>query len=207
MSVGISPTSKPAVFVVEDDVDMRTSLNNILTNAKFDAQCFCSPAEFLDYYEPEMAGCLVLDFQLPEMDGLTLYNRLKALNRTLPFIVISGYATVPRVLEAFHLGAIDFLEKPFGRAQFLEKVTLAVNQDVSERRRRDERSRVLARLALLTPRESEVTRLLVEGLATSEIATKLGISPKTAHNHRARILAKMQVHNVPKLLRLINLEQ
>ena len=140
------------VFVVEDDDDMRTSLQDTLTNAAFNTKCFRTPSEFLEFYEHGMAGCLVVDFQLPEMNGLQLFDRLKDTNRQLPFIVISGFATVSRVCDSFHQGAIDFLEKPFGRAELLEQVNIALKQDSENRRRQREREIVARRLDLLCPR-------------------------------------------------------
>ena len=188
------------VFVIDD---MRISLESILSNAGIAARCFRAPSEFLDCYRSEMAGCLVIDVELPEMDGLELCARLQETDCALPFIVISGFANVPRVLNAFRQGAVDFLEKPFGRAQLLECVERAIQSDTEARRRQQKRIHVMARVESLTPRENEVLRLLSQGLEAKQIAGKLGISPKTAHNHRAHILEKMEVDNVPKLVRLL----
>ncbi|MDP6558113.1 MAG: response regulator [Pirellulaceae bacterium] len=202
-----SESAEPIVFVVEDDDDMRISLHETLTKASLNTKCFRVPSEFLEYYKCSMGGCLVVDFQLPEINGLQLYDRLAEMKYTLPFIVISGFANVSRVRDAFRQGAVDFLEKPFGRAELLEQVNVALEQDAENRQRQRERDTVAARLVLLTPREKELMNLLTDGWETKAIANKLGISRKTAHNHRAHILEKMKVDNVPRLVRLIQTVQ
>ena len=113
-------SSEPTVFVVEDDDDMRLSLKNTFTKAGLNTRCFRAPSEFLDFYTRGMEGCLVVDYQLPEMNGLELFKNLKEKNSELPFIVISGFATVPRVRDAFRQGAVDFL------------LSLAANDHLSE---------------------------------------------------------------------------
>lgn len=150
-----------------------------------------------------LEGCLVVDFQLPEMNGLQLCKVLTEMKCELPFIVISGFANVPRVRDAFRQGAVDFLEKPFGRVELLEQVNVALKQAAEIRQRERERENIAARIVLLTPREKEFMSLLTDGWETKTIAKKLGISRKTAHNHRAHILEKMQVDNIPRLIRLI----
>ena len=158
----------------------------------------------MEFYQRGMAGCLVVDFQLPEMNGLQLYNRLVEMDCELPFIVISGFASVSRVRDAFHQGTVDFLEKPFGRAELLEQVNVALQRDAKNRHRQREQETLAARLVLLTPREKELISLLTDGWETKAIANKLGISRKTAHNHRAHILEKMQVDNIPRLVRMFH---
>ncbi len=195
--------SEPTVFVVEDDDDMRVSLKNTFTKAGLNTRCFRAPSEFLDFYTRGMEGCLVVDYQLPEMNGLELFKNLKEKNSELPFIVISGFATVARVRDAFHLGVVDFLAKPFGRVELLDKVKLALQRDADMRQVQRVRDSVTARLDLLTPREKEFISHLADGFETKAIASKLGISHKTAHNHRASILEKMQVDNVPRLIRMV----
>ena len=180
---------------------MRESIAQILENANFTTQTFSAPSEFLESYSQKMSGCLIIDYQLPEMNGLELYQCLSGCS--LPFIVISGVANVRRVLASFRQGAVDFLEKPFGRAELLDRVADAMNRDYKARRENRLRADVNQRLQSLSPREREVMRLLAEGHEAKLIANMLGISPKTAHNHRARILEKMSVDNVPKLLRLL----
>ena len=196
--------AEPTVFVVDDDNDMRISLQNTLTKAALNTKCFHAPSEFLEFYQRGMAGCLVVDFQLPEMNGLQLYNRLVEMDCELPFIVISGFASVSRVRDAFHQGTVDFLEKPFGRAELLEQVNVALQRDAKNRHRQREQETLAARLVLLTPREKELISLLTDGWETKAIANKLGISRKTAHNHRAHILEKMQVDNIPRLVRMFH---
>ena len=186
---------------------MRLSLKNTFTKVGLNTRCFCAPSEFLDFYTRGMEGCLVVDYQLPEMNGLELFKNLKEKNSELPFIAISGFATVPRVRDAFHLGAVDFLAKPFGRAELLDQVKIALQQDADMRQVQRVRDSVTVRLEKLTPREKEFMSLLTDGFETKTIASKLGISHKTAHNHRASILQKMQVENVPRLIRMILIAQ
>ena len=191
---------RDSVFVVDDDVDMRRSLDVMFQDAGLSVNTFASPEEFLEYFRPEMRGCLVLDLQLPGMSGLELQEVLANQGCQLPFIMITGYGDVPQVIEAFRRGAVDFIEKPFHAEQLLSRVRNALESMKSDLRSHEVQSGMSALCEGLTPRERELMDFLVSGLSTKQAALEMGISPKTAYVHRARVLEKMQVESVLQLV-------
>ncbi|MCA9143097.1 MAG: response regulator transcription factor [Planctomycetaceae bacterium] len=191
---------RDSVFVVDDDVDMRRSLDVMFQDAGLSVNTFASPEEFLEYFRPEMRGCLVLDLQLPGMSGLELQEALANQGCQLPFIMITGYGDVPQVIEAFRRGAVDFIEKPFHAEQLLSRVRNALESMKSDLRSHEVQSGMSALCEGLTPRERELMDFLVSGLSTKQAALEMGISPKTAYVHRARVLEKMQVESVLQLV-------
>lgn len=197
------PPSKESlgnVFVVDDDRDMRRSLEMIFQEAGIAVNTFESPKEFLDYYQLEMRGCLVLDLELPGMSGLELQEALAERGCQLPFVMITGYGDVPRVIEAFRRGAVDFIEKPFRSEQLLSRVRKALASLREETRKEREQSGISKQSNSLTARERELMEHLLSGLSTKQAAQKMVISPKTAYVHRARVLEKMRVESVLQLM-------
>ena len=191
------------VFLVEDDEAIRNAISCTLENADYEITSFHSSTDFLQFCSPEMTGCLILDLCLPGMNGLELYEELKKQKIDLPFVVVSGSADVTEAISAFRLGAVDFLQKPIERCDLLHAVKSASEKATQEQRRKAEREEVSSRLARLTPREREIVQLVTEGLGTKGIASELEISTKTVQHHRARVLEKLDVENVPKLLKMM----
>lgn len=189
------------VFIIDDDEDMRHSLGNILQDTGYEIRMFSSPEEFLAYYRPEFRGCLILDLELPGMNGLELHEALLKQGSSMPFIMITGYGDVPRVIEAFRRGAVDFIEKPFRSAQLLTRVQQMLELVQDEILKEQEHSTTQSLVHSLTPRERELMELLTRGFSTKKAAAEMGISPKTAHVHRSRVLEKMQVESVSQLIR------
>jgi len=193
---------QPVVFVVDDDDAMRHGLEFLLASAGYPAEGFDSAQAFLDYYRPEMRGCLLLDVRMPGMNGLELQQHLQAERIPIPVIIVTAFANVPMAVRAIQAGAFDFIEKPFEGADLLERVRRALTQ---ERERRDDdacRRETEHRLASLTPREREVMDLVVVGRLNKQIAGDLGISMKTVENHRARVMDKMGVESLAELVRM-----
>jgi len=203
-SIVKSTMTKPTVFVVDDDDGMRKSLGRLLKSAGFHEECYGSAEEFLDQHDPSRPGCLVLDVCMDEMTGLELQEELNNRAVTMPIIIISGYADVPNVVTAVKGGAVDFLEKPFNDELLLERVQQAIELDDRRREQAQRTAETAARLETLTPRETQVMKLLVGGRRTKQIAYDLNISPKTADIHRAHVLEKMQVDTVVDLVRLVH---
>lgn len=191
---------RDSVFVVDDDDDMRHSLDIMFQDAGLSVITFARPEEFLEYFQPEMLGCLVLDLQLPGMSGLELQEALAKKGCQLPFIMITGYGDVPQVIEAFRRGAVDLIEKPFRSEQLLARVRKAMETMKSDLRSREAQSGMSELCESLTPRERELMSFLVSGLSTKQAALEMGISPKTAYVHRSRILEKLQVESVLQLV-------
>lgn len=195
----------PVVYVVDDDDDMRDSLEHTLRDEGFRVELFAAPGEFLAAFQPERPGCIVVDLRLPEMSGIQMCEQVIRETRSIPFIVITGHGAVPEAVTAMKLGAIDFLEKPFRARQLLERVRDAIGRDLAACRAEAVRVGVRNLADALTPREREVMGLLVSGQSTKRIASMLGISVKTAHIHRAKVFEKMQVDNLAKLVQLLHM--
>jgi two-component system response regulator TtrR len=191
------------VTVVDDEHHMRDSLVWMLRTRGFQVEAFSSPREILDFQAPDIPGCLVADYQLPGMSGLELQRELRHRGSRRPFIIITGHGEVHSAVDSMREGAIDFILKPFEQHQFLNRVREALRQDLDQRRRRKESSRLRERIDRLTPREREVMDLVVEGRLTKQIAQQLGISVKTVEVHRSHVTKKMEVSSVAQLVRLV----
>jgi RNA polymerase sigma factor (sigma-70 family) len=193
---------RPTVFVIDDDASVRKSLARLLRSEGFAVEALESADEFLARYLRERPGCIVLDFQMPGLDGLELQSRLKEVDCELPVVFISGHGDVPCSVRAMKEGAVDFLTKPFEDEQLLAAVRRALERDRTQRAMRREREDVDGRLALLTPREREVFRHIVLGMLNKEVAEQMGISEKTVKVHRARVMEKMEADSLAELVRL-----
>jgi two-component system, LuxR family, response regulator FixJ len=193
---------EPTVFVVDDDPAMRDSLRWLLESVGLQVQTYATAAEFLAGRDPAAPGCLVLDVRMPGMSGLDLQEELRRRRTDLPTIVVTGHAEVPMAVRAVKAGAIDFIEKPFSDQLLLDRVRQALEMDRLEREARARREEARRRVGHLTPREREVLDLVVAGRANKEIASVLGLSPKTVEVHRARVMEKMEVDSLADLIRV-----
>jgi RNA polymerase sigma factor (sigma-70 family) len=193
---------EPIVFVVDDDPAMRDSLRWLLESVGLQVQTYATAAEFLAGRDPSTPGCLVLDVRMPGMSGLDLQEELRRRHTDLPTIVVTGHAEVPMAVRAVKAGAIDFIEKPFSDQLLLDRVRQALEIDRQEREARARREEARRRVGHLTPREREVLDLVVAGRANKEIASALGLSPKTVEVHRARVMEKMEVDSLADLIKV-----
>ncbi len=191
----------PTVFVVDDDEDVRRSLERLLRAAGLQSRLFASPQQFLAQAR-DVPGCLVLDLRMPQMSGLDLQARLAKSGLQLPVIFLTGHGDVPTTVRAMKSGAADFLTKPYRGKDLLAAVQAAIEKDRIQRQIRLEQADIRRRAASLTPREMEVFRLVVSGAANKVIADRLGIAERTVKVHRARVMEKMQVVSVAELTRL-----
>jgi FixJ family two-component response regulator len=193
---------EPNVFVIDDDQAVRESLALLLKSMGQKARLFDSAQAFLDQYDPDMNGCIVLDIRMPGMSGVELQQRLKAMRCTIPVIFVTGHGDVPMAVEAMHQGAYDFIQKPFRDQELLDRINQALNWD-QEHRSEDERRRsVQERFGSLTPREREVMDCVVRGLANKVIAMDLDLSQRTVEIHRARVMEKMNARSLADLVRM-----
>ena len=195
--------SEPTVFVVDDDPAVLRGLRLLMKSVKLNVETYLSAQEFLDDYDPAQPGCLLLDLRMPGISGLELQEILRTRNIPIPIIIITGYGEVPAAVQAMRKGAVDFLEKPFNDQVLLDHVQKAIAEDAQIRQQRAEQEAVLARFALLTPREREVMDLVIAGKSNKVIASQLGISPKTVEFHRSHIMKKMKVGSVAGLVALV----
>ncbi|GGX60397.1 DNA-binding response regulator [Tateyamaria omphalii] len=194
------------VFIVDDDEDIRSSLSRALTKRGYNVKSFESADVFLNAYDPDQSGCLVLDYGMPGMNGLQLQERLAQKDYLLPIIFITGHGGVPESVQAIKAGAIDFLEKPFRQSLLLEHIDAALKEDQKARASRARMNSVHARVDTLTKREWEIAHMMAQdssNTSSKQIGLSLNISPRTVDHHRARILEKMQVASVAELVHLL----
>jgi len=189
------------VFLIDSNPVALRAMRRLLGSDGLNVETYWTAAEFLDEYDPDRSGCLVLDVHLPGMGGLDLQERLVSGGRCLPIIFVTDGGDVPTCVRAMKLGAVDFLEKPVNDQKLLSLIRAAIDQDAQrcllERQRRETRSR----LDRLTPREREVMSELLKGKSAKGIATDLGIAAKTVFRHRARVLQKLRVESEIELMR------
>jgi FixJ family two-component response regulator len=192
------------VYVVDDDVRMCEALGELLTSLDVASVTFGSVAEYVDYPKPDLPACLILDLELPDINGLDFQRQLRGAAHP-PIVFITGHGDIPSSVRAIKDGAVDFLVKPFSQQHLMAAIDTAIAGDRQARRERAERARLQQRHASLTPRESEVLPLVVSGLLNKQAAAELGISEVTLQQHRSRIMQKMAAASFADLVRMAGL--
>ena len=193
----------PLVFVVDDDGDVTTQIEQLLETVGLKTRAYHSATEFLDSYNPDQPGCLILDVRMPGMSGLELQAKLVTDSIPLPIIFLTGYGDVPMVVEAMKMGAVGFIEKPFRNQVLVDAIHEALATEGTVRQQQAQRNRVEEKLAKLSKRERQVMAVLLTGKTTKAVAAKLGISRKTVDYHRARIIHKMRVDSLLEIAQLV----
>lgn len=194
-------TARELVYLVDDDLRIRESIVELLDSLQFEAIAFESAAAYLDHIRADDAACMILDLQLPDINGLDLQQRLNDEN-SMPIIFISGHGDVPTTVKAMKAGAIEFLTKPIHEESLIEAVRSALVRDRRIRMKRAELALLQERLASLTPREREVFPLIVGGLLNKQVAATLGISEVTVQVHRGQVMRKMAADSFADLVRM-----
>jgi FixJ family two-component response regulator len=192
----------PIVFVVDDDVAIRESLEALLCCAGWRVQTFESTQEFLTYPRVLAPSCLVLDVTLPDGNGLDLQTRIAVDRADMPIIFITGHGNIPMTVRAMKAGAIEFLTKPFRSEVLLSAIQNAIEQSHVALRDAASLAAVRASYALLTSREREVMALVVCGRLNKQIGGELGISEITVKAHRGRVMQKMKANSLADLVRI-----
>jgi len=202
--VGSSPmaTAKPIVFVVDDDVWIRESLQTLLCDEGWHSETFASAQEFLDRPRAFVPSCLVLDISLPGLNGLDLQKRIAVERTDMPIIFITGHGDIPMSVGAMKAGAVEFLTKPFNDEVLLTAIRQALERSRQALAQETKIQELLDRYASLTPRERDVMGLVVSGLLNKQIAGELGITESTVKAHRGQVMQKMKANSVADLVKM-----
>ena len=190
------------IHIVDDDPSMLRYLSDLVNTLDYNSQTYDSASNFLDTYNNDGLGCLILDLRLPGISGLELHQQLPEIGVDLPVIMISGFGDISTVVKAMKSGVLDFLEKPFKGQELLELIHKAINQHKEIREKKNTQNKALTRLDSLTKREKQVMELVVAGMLNKDIAKELEISIKTVEVHRANVMDKMSANSVADLVRM-----
>lgn len=196
------PDPASVVFVVDDDESLRRSLERLLRVSGHDVRSFPSAAAFLEHPRSDCTCCLLLDIRMPHLTGLDVQRAVNAVERTLPVILMTGFADMEACILGMKAGAVDFLLKPFDDDQLLGAVSNALSRSREARQQRAEYLKLRERFDLLTPRERQVFDLVSQGLLNKQIAGRLGTREGTVKLHRANLVRKLQANSVSDLVRM-----
>ena len=190
------------VFVIDDEMPMRKAIGRLLESEGYSVEMFVGAREFLDRPPPKGPSCVVVDLNMPELNGLELQRALAKSGRAEQLIFITGGASVPTCVEAMKSGAIDYLSKPFRDEDLLSAVEQALTRASEQWVKSSQHKEARVRLATLTPREFEVLKLVISGMLNKQIAGRLGTTEATVKVHRGRVMEKMGVKSVAELVLL-----
>ena len=192
----------PIVYIVDDDSAVRESLGWLVASANLETSAFASAEAFLKAYDRSRPACLVLDLRMPGMSGLELQERLVRDRVDVPTIIVTGYGEVPTAVRAMRAGAVDFLEKPYRDEQILACIRTSIWRDIRARTSAQRIQKLRSQVRDLTPRESQVMKRVVRGMANKQIASDLKVTEKTVEFHRGRVMKKFGIKSVAELVRI-----
>jgi FixJ family two-component response regulator len=192
---------RPLVLIVDDDVAVRTSIEELMLSVGIDAAGFGSTRELLEAELPERPGCLVLDVRMPGSSGLDLQAHFAATGNAKPIVFLTGHGDIPMTVQAMKAGAVDFLTKPVRDQSLLDAVTMGIERDFARRAEARAIKQHADRYVMLTPRERQVLRQVALGRLNKQIAFDLGISEVTVKLHRSSVMRKMEATTVGELIR------
>jgi FixJ family two-component response regulator len=195
--------SNSLVFLIDDDASVRKGVSRLLRSAGYNNETFGSASDFLSREQHSGPSCVIVDVQMPGINGIDLQNVLIQRRREEQLVFITGHGDIPICAQAMKAGAVDFLPKPFRDSQLLESVERALAHAAVQRRRGAEKTKARRMLDLLTPREFEVMQLVVTGMLNKQIAAELGTAEKTIKVHRGRVMKKLGIASVAELVRLV----
>jgi len=196
------PPASPIIFIVDDDISVRESLELLIQNEGWQPKTFASAQEFLACPRAVVPSCLVLDVSLPGLDGLELQKRIAVERTDMPIIFITGYGDVPKTVQAMKRGAVEFLTKPFNDEVLLAAIKQALERSRVALAQETEMRELRERYSSLTPREQQVMALVVSGLLNKQVGGELGISEITVKAHRGQVMQKMKANSVADLVKM-----
>jgi FixJ family two-component response regulator len=191
----------PIVYIVDDDVSVGRALSLLLKSHGFKVEVFTRAAGFLAFKHLKLPSCLVLDIQLPDINGFLLQETMERRGISIPIVFITGHGDIPMSVKGMKAGAIDFLPKPFTKKKLLSAIAQAISKNKIQIKEQAEISKIKRRIRTLSVRELEVFRLVAKGMMSKNIAFKRGISLQTIKVHRGRVMQKMQAKTVTELIR------
>jgi FixJ family two-component response regulator len=189
------------IFLVDDDARVREAIGELLQSLGWQAMTFAAAGEYVAYPKPDLPACLILDVELPDINGLEFQKQLSREDHP-PIVFITGHGDIPSSVRAIQGGAIDFLTKPVGERELVAAIRAAIDRDHLQRAMRAERAELRRRFTALTPREREVLPLVISGLLNKQAAAELGISEITLQIHRSKVMQKMQARSLADLVRI-----
>jgi FixJ family two-component response regulator len=192
----------PIVFIVDDDVSVRESLELLVRDENWKPETFASAQEFLEHPRKRVPSCLVLDLSLPGLNGLELQKQLAVEHGDMPIIFISGYGDVPQSVQAMKAGAVEFLTKPINNDALVSAIRNAIQRSSLALAQNAEMRELQERYASLTSRERQVMALVVSGLLNKQVGGELGISEITVKAHRGQVMQKMKADSLADLVRM-----
>ena len=198
-------TPEPTVFIIDDDNEVRDAIALLMRSVGLPVQGFDSARAYLEQFDPQRPGCLVLDVRMRGMSGLELQERLAAEPLHPPIVMITGHGDVPMAVRAVKGGAVDFIEKPFNDQALIDAVQRAIALDAKGRGEALELADIKERVERLTKREREILDQIAAGKRNKVIAYDLGISQSTVEAHRAKVMEKLGARSLSELMRLVML--
>ena len=194
--------NSPTVFVIDDDADIRASIRGLLKSADLQSECFETAEQFLQRKPSDSLSCLILDVNLPGVNGLDFQQHLKDAGLHIPIIFVTGHGDIPMSVKAMKSGAVEFLTKPLNRNALLDAIQHALARDSVRRKEQSDIALLQKRYDKLSPRQHQVMRLVVSGLLNKQIASELGTTLVTVKLHRAQMMRKMQARSLAELVRM-----
>jgi RNA polymerase sigma factor (sigma-70 family) len=196
-------SQSPLVFVIDDDESVRKGLKRLLRSANYQSEVFESASDFLARPAHPGPACVIVDVQMPGVNGIDLQQALIQRRREEQLLFITGHGNIPMCVQVMKAGAIDFLPKPFKPRELLKCVEQALDRSAEQRRRKAQRNEVRRLLDLLTPREFEVMQLVTTGMLNKQIGGELGVAEKTIKVHRGRLMQKLGATSVAELVQMV----